>query len=260
MDLQLAGRTALITGASKGIGFAIASRLAEEQCNVCLISRSSHPLEEAAAKISAISKVAVSWRAIDLGATKAAELIFEACPLADILINNAGAIPGGDIFEVDEPSWRAAWDAKVYGYINLTRCYMKAFKERRQGVVVNILGAAGELRDPYYIAGSMGNAALISFTKAIGHWSTQFGVRVVGVSPGPVSTERLIRLQKHKALRKFGDESKWEAALANFPFGRPATPEEVADAVVFLASPRSAYTSGAVLNLDGGITGGRQIP
>ena len=260
MDLQLAGQTALITGASKGIGFAIAQRFAAEGCNVCLVSRSAKSLEEAAAKISLASKVRVAFHAIDLGESRAAERICKACPDADIVVNNAGAIPGGDLFEVEEPAWRAAWDAKVFGYINLTRCYMAAFKERRKGVIVNILGIAGELRDPYYLAGSMGNAALIAFTKAVGAWSTQYGVRVVGVSPGPVSTERLIRLQKHKALRKFGSEDQWQAALANFPFGRPATPEEVADAVAFFASPLSAYTSGSVLNLDGGISGGRQIP
>jgi 3-oxoacyl-[acyl-carrier protein] reductase len=260
MDYRLAGRTALITGASKGIGFAIAQAMAAQGCNLWLISRDGESLSKAAAKISAGSKVRVTTLATDVGAPGAAEHIFKACPGADIVVNNAGSIPSGTIFQVDEAAWRASWDCKVFGYINMSRCYMAAMKERREGVIVNILGIAGELRDAAYLAGSVGNAALIAFTKAMGAWSPQFGVRVVGVSPGPVSTERLIKMQKYKALQKTGSEEGWEKALTTFPFGRAATPEEVADAVVFLASPLSAYTSGAVLNLDGGITGGRPIP
>jgi len=260
MDFRLNGRTALITGASKGIGFAIAQALAAQRCDLCLVSRDGESLSKAAAKISAGSDVYISTHAIDIGEPGAAERIFKACPTADIVVNNAGNIPAGTIFQVDEAAWRASWDSKVFGYINISRCYMAAMKERRDGVIVNILGIAGELRDAAYIAGSVGNAALIAFTKALGAWSPQFGVRVVGVSPGPVSTDRLIKIQKHKSVQKSGSEEGWEKVLETFPFGRAATPEEVAHAVVFLASPLSAYTSGEVLNLDGGIAGGRPIP
>lgn len=260
MNLDLAGKTAVVTGASKGIGLATAKRFAEEGCNLCLVSRSSERLAEAATQIRTTHAVDVSTVAIDMGTPESIPLIRAACPSPDIVVNNAGDIPPGTIEDLNAQSWRNAWDAKVFGYINLTSAYFPDFKAKQAGVVVNVLGIAGDVLDGNLIAVSTGNAALSAFTRAMGAWSAQFGVRVVGVNPGPVATDRLIAIQKKKAELKLGDASRWTEAVGGFAFGRAAIPEEIANAIAFLASPVSAYTSGAILTIDGGASAGRPIP
>ena len=153
---------------------------------------------------------------------------------------------------MDEATWRAAWDLKLFGYINLSRAVYARMKAKRQGVIVNVIGAAGEKMNALYIAGSAANASIMAFTKALGGASHADGIRVVGINPGPVATDRLISLHKQQARTKFGDESRYEELFQGMSFGRPATPEEIASAVAFLASDRSAYTTGTVLTIDGG--------
>ena len=169
----------------------------------------------------------------------------------DLLVNNAGAIPAGTLQSVDDATWRAAWDLKVFGYIGLTRALYPRLAERR-GVVVNVIGAAGEYFDPNYITGSAGNAALMAFTRSLGKAAPKDGMRVVGINPGPVGTGRIETLLRARALREFGDEQRWEEYYRTMAFGRPATPEEIGSAVAFLASPRSGYTTGTILTIDGG--------
>ena len=260
MLLDLTGKTAVITGGSKGIGLATAHRLAAEGCNVCLVARSQKPLEAVAADIREIHQVAVTTVAVDLACEESIVQIQKVCCSPDILVNNAGEIPPGTIEDLDSMAWRRAWESKVFGYINLTTAYFPAFKAKRSGVVVNVLGIAGDLLDGNLIAVSTGNAALAAFTKALGAWAPQFGLRVLGVNPGPVSTDRMIDIQKKKAKAKLGDETKWQEAISNFAFGRAASPEEIANAIAFLASPISAYTSGAILAIDGGASAGGSIP
>ena len=254
MDLQLSGRTALITGSSKGIGLAVAQWFAREGVNVCMVARSADRLQEEAAAIGQASGVTVRTLAADLADAAARERVVETFPDIDILVNNAGAIPGGSIADVDEPTWRTAWDLKVYGYIGLTRHYLQKMKERRRGVIVNIIGVGGERLDALYIAGAAGNAGLMAFTRAIGGNSPEFGVRVVGVNPGPVLTGRIETLNRKRAATLYGDENRWRESFAKMPFGRPATTDEIAASVVFLASDLSSYTSGTIVTIDGGIT------
>jgi NAD(P)-dependent dehydrogenase (short-subunit alcohol dehydrogenase family) len=258
MDLRLAGRTAVITGGSRGIGLATAMRLAAEGCHIRLVARSPERLRDAAAQVLAAGAPSCEHLALDLSAPTAPGAIVEAFPEVDLLVNNAGEIPGGSLFDVPEEKWRRSWDVKVFGYMALVKAYYPQLS-RVQGVVVNIIGLAGEMLDAEYIAGSVGNAALIAFTKAFGGVSVSDGVRVVGINPGPVLTDRSINLLKARAVRRGGDESGWQALAANYPMSRMATPEEIADAVAFLASPLSAYTSGCVLNIDAGVSNRRSI-
>jgi len=253
MDLGLAGRTALVTGASKGIGLAIARWFAREGVNLCLVARSGDLLATEAEAIRAAAQVNVQTLAADMSDAAARESVFRAFPDVDILVNNAGAVPGGDIQDVDEAAWRAGWDLKVYGYIGMTRLYLARMKERRRGVIVNIIGAGGEKLTYGYIAGSAGNASLMAFTRAIGGTSPSFGVRVLGINPGPVATERAEYLARQRAA-KAGDESRWKDGFSKMPFGRPATVDEIAAAAVFLASDLSGYTSGTIVTIDGGLT------
>ena len=239
MDLNLKGKRALVTGGSKGIGRACAEVLATEGCSVLVAARNPQPGPGA--------------KAVDLSQRGAAEALADWAGELDILVNNAGAIPGGDLLRVDEDTWRRAWDLKMFGYLNLTRQVYARMKARRAGVIVNILGNAGEKLDASYIAGSTANAGLMAFTRALGGASHADGIRVVGVNPGPVATDRLKGLFRQRAEAKFGDPERYPELFAGMSFGRPATPEEIAWTVAFLASERSAYTTGCVVTIDGGL-------
>ena len=238
MELNLKGKRALVTGASKGIGRACMEMLEAEGCTVLGVSRSIAP--------------GTRTKAADLSVRGVAEEVAAWAGELDILVNNAGAIPGGDLLKVDEETWRKAWDLKVFGYINLTRAVYAGMKKRGRGAIVNVIGAAGEKMNAAYITGSMGNAGLMAFTRALGGASHADGIRVVGINPGPVATDRLISLHKQMAQTKLGDASRYEELFKDMSFGRPGTPQEIANAVAFFASDRSAYTSGTILTIDGG--------
>jgi len=253
MELDLTGKQALVTGASKGIGRATAARLAAEGCDVVLVARTAADLDRAREEIRAQHNVAVTTVPLDLSNGDAARGLARDFPDIDILVNNAGAIPGGTIDEIDEARWRQAWDLKVFGYINLCRAYLALMKRRKRGVIVNIIGSAGERLDAAYIAGSAGNASLMAFTRALGGAAPEQGVRVVGINPGPVATDRLVTLLKKRAQDRLGDAARWQELTTTMPFGRAAKPDEIAAMAVFLASDLSAYTTGTIVTIDGGI-------
>jgi NAD(P)-dependent dehydrogenase (short-subunit alcohol dehydrogenase family) len=253
MDLQLAGKRVLITGGSKGIGRAIAKLLASEGCDVLLVARDADALEEAAAAVRAQFPVNVSTMATDLSTDATVRAVADWAGDVDILVNNAGAIPPGTLTSVDDAAWRKAWDLKVFGYISLSRAVYPMMAARKHGVIVNVIGAAGQWLPPAYLAGATGNAALMAFTKALARGSHADGIRVVAINPGPVETKRLETMQRANAERDLGDPERWREMFKTMPFGRPAKPAEIAAAVAFLASPLSGYTSGTVLTIDGGV-------
>jgi NAD(P)-dependent dehydrogenase (short-subunit alcohol dehydrogenase family) len=250
MDLGLGGRTAIITGASKGIGRACARRLALEGVHVHLVARTAGDLENVASEIRQTANVRVTVLAADLGTSAGLKALADAASDADILVNNAGAIPAGNIDAIDEDTWRHAWDLKVFGYINLMRIWNARMRERGRGVIVNIIGAGGERPSAGYAAGAGGNAALMALTRALGGASTRYGVRIVGINPGAIATDRMVTMLKVRAKEKFGDESRWQEMLD--PVFPPGTPEQIADATAFLASDLSANTTGTILTIDGG--------
>ena len=252
MDLNLRGKRALVTGASKGIGRACAQRLAEEGCDVVLVARTADALEEAAAEIRSRFQVSAQAIPADLSAQSGIERVAAEAGEIDILVNNAGSVPGGDLVSLDDAAFRSGWDLKVFGYVSMSRAFYLGLKARG-GVIVNIIGAAGEWLDPGYIAGSTGNAALMAFTRSLGKEAKTEGVRVVGINPGSVATGRMERRLRGRAQEQFGDEERWRELTAHLPFGRPAAPEEIAAATAFLASPLSGYTTGTVLTIDGGV-------
>jgi hypothetical protein len=251
MDLGVKGKTALITGASKGIGRGVAESLAAEGCNLRLAARSGDMLEQAAAEIRDAYGVTVGVHACDVTAPGVIDEL-AAAGIPDILVNNAGAIPAGDIEAMVEERWRDAWELKVFGYINMTRKFFSAMKQRGHGVICNVTGLAADKTDFNYVAGTTGNAGLNAFTKAIGGVSLEFGVRVFAVSPGPVQTERLIGLLKTRAVQDGGKEDNWQSYMSGMPMQRAATVAEVADTVAFLVSDRATYFSGQVVTVDGG--------
>ncbi|MEM7250491.1 MAG: SDR family oxidoreductase [Pseudomonadota bacterium] len=255
MDLGLNGKSVLITGASKGIGRATAESFAREGAALIHITaRSEKELESVADDLEPRFGCQVRTYALDLTDASARDSLIANTIDADILINNAGAIPSGSMYAVDDEAWRKGWDLKVFGYINMTRSFYRAMTERGHGVIVNDIGNSGENPDFDYVAGSCGNASLMTFTRAIGSRSLNHGVRVVAVNPGPVDTGRMETMLRQRAGVMLGDESRWQELLERFPGGRAATPEEVADLIAFCASERAGYLSGSIVTLDGGIS------
>nr|MBF0682590.1 SDR family oxidoreductase [Pseudomonas sp.] len=196
---------------------------------------------------------------LDMTAPGAIEEIARQAGDIDVLVNNAGSIPGGNLWDVDADRWRQGWELKVFGYIDLIRAVYPLMKARQGGVILNNIGNGGENFDFDYIAGTTGNAALMAFTRALGGKSLNDGIRVMGVNPGPVATERIDKILKNRAQAVLGDASLYTELTAKFPLGRAAHVQEVADMFVFLASPRSAYTSGSIVTIDGGIASNRSI-
>jgi NAD(P)-dependent dehydrogenase (short-subunit alcohol dehydrogenase family) len=256
MDLHLRGKRVLITGASKGIGAAGAEVFAEEGCDVIIAARSGDALQQLSQRLRSAHQVNVTPHVVDLRDGAALAKLAEAAGNIDILVNNAGDIPQGTLESLDEQKWRHAWELKVYGYINLTRHIYTNMKRQGHGVIVNILGAAGERLNNSYIAGSTGNAGLMAFTRTLGSRSLADNIRVVGINPGPVETDRMTTRLKYTAKQQFGDENRWRELTRNMPLGRAASTREIADMMAFLASDRSAYTTGVVMTIDGGLTAG----
>ncbi|MBI0538001.1 SDR family oxidoreductase [Roseomonas sp. KE2513] len=250
MELQLSGKCALVTGASKGIGKAIALGLAAEGCALTLVSRDEAALRCAAEEIVEQGGPIPRVIPADLSHQAEVERVASEAGDLDILVNNAGAIPAGNLLDVDDATWRAAWDLKVFGTIGLSRAFYPVLKASR-GVIINIIGAAGERMNPDYIAGSSGNAALMAFTRSLAIGAAKDGIRVMGINPGPVATERNEVLLRARATKELGDAERWREFQTTMPFGRAATVEEIAAAATFLASSRSGYTSGSILTING---------
>jgi NAD(P)-dependent dehydrogenase (short-subunit alcohol dehydrogenase family) len=252
MDLDLKGRTVLITGASKGIGEVIAESMAAEGCNLHIAARDEAAMQALAARLRRDHGVTVSVHRSDLGRTDDVQALGEACADVDILVNNAGDIPPGTLAEIDGETWRKAWDVKVYGYVDLTRIIYPRMCARKRGVIINIVGAAARTPNHRYIAGCMANIALNMFTQCLGGESMRHNVRVVAINPGPTVPGRHLPHVMARAKRLLGDESRWPELHAKFPSGRAGKASEIAEAVIFLASDRAGFISGATIDVDGG--------
>jgi 3-oxoacyl-[acyl-carrier protein] reductase len=252
MDLELSGKSVLITGGSRGIGYASASAFVREGARVILVGSTPESVHAAAQELNDKYESLIEAISVDLTNADSLTRLMDRVGTLDVLVNNAGAIPGGGLEDIEDARWRAAWDLKVYGYINITRGALTSMMKRGSGVIVNVIGIAGSAPRYDYLCGSMANIALMNFTRAVGAYATQRSVRVVGVNPGPTKTERLVALYKARALQRFGDDTRWSEMLSHLPFGRPAEPSEMADLIVFLASSRASYLSGVVIDADGG--------
>lgn len=254
MDLGLKGLRALVTGASQGIGRAVAHALAREGAHLHLVARNADALQDTARDLAARYGVDVAVHPADLSARGGAASMAAQCADADIVVNNAGNTPRGDILAVDEEAWRQGWELKVFGYINLTREFYRHMQARRAGVIVNVIGIGADKYEYAYAAGGTGNAALAALTRIVGSASLEYGVRVVGVHPGWVETEKAKRTLRKRAADELGDGERWQELVRDWPRGRLIQPEEVADVVAFVASARASAMSGVIVTVDAGFT------
>jgi hypothetical protein len=229
--------------------------LAEEGCILDIAGREAEALANARAKLLGASSE-VRTHSVDLSRIEDQDLLVESCRNIDILVNNAGSNPAGFLEDTSDSVWRSSWDLKVFGYINLCRSFYRLMKERRSGVILNIIGYAGERLNSRYIIGTTSNAALMAFTRSVGSVSPDYGVRVIGVNPGYTSTDRAQSMMQTISEKQFGSAERWrevEAGL-NLPFGRMAEPAEVANVAAFLVSRCASYVSGTIVTVDGGAT------
>lgn len=252
MDLGLKGRRALVTGGSKGIGLACAQSLAAEGVDIVLCARDAGRLDEAASALRSRHQVAVTAIAADLSKGPERERLIGEAGEIEILINNAGSIPGGSLLDISMERWEEAWSLKVTGYVHMTKLALDGMSARKSGAIVNVIGMAGRQPSWAYICGATGNAGLIAFTEAVGGKSVDFGVRVFGINPSPTRTDRILSISRQWAASKFGDETRWREAMGRLPFERLCEPAEIADVATMLCSPRAGYVSGTVLDIDGG--------
>ena len=260
MDMQLGGKTVLVTGASKGIGLASARLFAAEGCRLRLTARGAPGLEQVAEELRKAHGTDVRIFPADLSKHEDVVRLGNSCKDVDILVNNAGGIPRGTIEEIDLAVWKRSWDLKVFGYIGLTQIVFPAMCARGSGTIVNVIGSAAERPDRNYVAGCMANAALNMMVECLGEDSVRHGVRVVAVNPGPVMTDRFMEGLLWRAKKRYNNPERWPEILEkDLPIKRAGTPEEVAGMVVFLASDRASYISGAGIRIDGGFAGSLKV-
>jgi NAD(P)-dependent dehydrogenase (short-subunit alcohol dehydrogenase family) len=252
MDLGLEGKVVLITGGSKGIGLACALAFAAEGARIAICSRASDNIERARAQIKDAFGVAADL--VDaVAAGKMIETVEERLGPIDVLVNSAGAAKRTPPDDLTPAVWREAFDAKFFSYINVIDPVVKGMAKRGSGVIVSVIGAGGKVASSTHLAGGSANAALMLATAGLGATYAGRGVRVVAVSPGLTETERVAEgLAADARLANISIDEARRRSVARLPLGRMASAEEIADAIVFLASARAGYVTGATLAMDGG--------
>ncbi|MEJ1171699.1 SDR family oxidoreductase [Variovorax sp. CCNWLW235] len=262
MDLQLQDRHVLITGGSKGIGLACALGFLREGARVSLVSRDLQNLEQGRKTLVeafAEAEGRVSVQAADLkdpaGAVAALDAAEQAFGPVDVLVNSAGAARRTPPDELNAAAWHDAMDAKYFTYIHMIDPVVKRMGQRGSGAIVNVIGQGGKVASPVHMAGGAANAALMLVSAGMASAYAAKGVRVNAVNPGLTLTERLQEgLKADAKLQGIGSEEALQRAKARLPLGRIAAPEEIANAVVFLASPKASYITGAIVAMDGAVT------
>jgi 3-oxoacyl-[acyl-carrier protein] reductase len=259
MDTAIRGKVAMVSGASKGIGRAVAERLAAEGARLSLCARGAAALGDLARALQDKHGVAcLAWpgdlsRPDDIrGWVRATAERFGGI---DILINNAGAAQGGAFLDLPDQAWLDSWQLKLLGYIRVAREVFPHLVARRGGRIVNVIGIAGVQPMENYMIGGAANAALLNFTKALADEGAPHGVLVTGVNPGPIRTDRWDGMvARWSAVKGVTPDEAEREILKGVPLKRPGTPDEVANVVVFLASELSTYVTGTTIAVEGGMT------
>ena len=256
MDLGLAGKVVVVTGASKGIGFACAEAFAREGAKVALVSRSAQNLDAALARLPSSAHDPIAIAADLVRAEEAARMaadIQSALGPIDVLVNSAGAAKRYPPDELDAGAWHAAMDAKFFSYIHPTDAVGRQMVARGAGSIVNVIGAGGKTASPVHLPGGSANAALMLATVGLAAAWGPKGVRVNGINPGGTLTSRVQEgLRAESRMIGRSPEEILAEQQARIPLRRLASPEEIATVALFLASPRASYVTGAIVPMDGG--------
>ncbi len=258
MELGIAGRVAIVTGSSRGIGRAVAERLCREGARVALCARNPESLAEAQRVLEAISGGQVLTVEADLTDPAAAGRVVEATVSAwgriDILVNNAGAARGIPFDELTEDLWLENLKLKLFGYLRMARLVLPHLRRNGWGRIVNVAGLAGLQPSPLSMPIGLNNAGILNVMKALAEAEAAHNILVTTVCPGPILTERQTRLLQDVARTKgITLEAAQNEATSAIPLRRMGRPEEVADMVTFLASERASYITGSLVIVDGGL-------
>jgi NAD(P)-dependent dehydrogenase (short-subunit alcohol dehydrogenase family) len=258
MDLGLAGKVALVTGASRGIGRAIAAALAGEGCDIVAVARSTDALEQLGETLARDTGRRVVPCIADLreadGVARAVATAEQEFRRLDILVNNAGTTRRGDVFALAESDWQEGFALKFFGYVRMTRACWPLLK-KVQGAVVNIIGIGGRTPGADFAIGGSVNAGLLAFTKTMAEIGIRDGVRVNAINPGAIETDRLLaRIKRYAEENALSLEDARRALPPEMGVERFGRAEEIADAVAFLAGARAGYLQGALIDVDGGAT------
>ena len=250
MDLGLSGRAALVTGASKGLGRAIALALAGEGMDVAIVARNRDGLEAVKREIEGKGRRALAHVA-DLkepaAATAAVEAAVKAFGKLDLLVNNAGATKGGDFLNLTDADWTDSFGLKFFTYVRMSRVAWPHLKAARGGIV-NIAGVAGRTGASDFVAVGAVNAALALVTKALADRGVADGVRVNAINPGVTVTN----LHRRGGMSEENYAAFLTRAKETHPLGRPGQAHEMAAMILFLASEKAAFITGETIAIDGG--------
>ena len=254
MDLQLNGKVAIVTGASRGIGRSIAQVLAAEGVRLVLVARSKDQLDEVAASCLVDTLVHVA----DLRDPAAPAAVVAAAIThfgqIDLLVNNAGATRRGDFLLMTDADWDDGFALKFFGAVRLSRAAW-VHLQQHQGAIINIVGVGGRTGSAEFTVGGSVNAALLNLTKSLADRGIRDGIRVNAINPGAILTERLHTRVKSYAAEQGVEEAAAPAQMAQaLGVARFGEPEEIARMVAFLASPLSGYCQGSIVDVDGGQT------
>jgi NAD(P)-dependent dehydrogenase (short-subunit alcohol dehydrogenase family) len=259
MDLQLQAKHVLITGGSKGIGLACARGFLQEGARVSLVSRQITHLQKAQQVLQAeFPESQVFTFAADL---MQAQLALDALNAAegalgavDVLVNSAGAAKRTPVDELTPQAWADAMQAKYFTYINIIDPTIKRMAQRRSGAVINIVGNGGKVASPIHLPGGSANAALMLASVGLANAYGPQGVRVNAINPGLTLTDRLQEgFAADARMRGVSTDEVLNQSIAKLPLGRIATPEEIANAAVFLASSKASYITGICMSMDGAL-------
>lgn len=258
MELGLNGKVALVTGANRGIGAAIAMELAREGAHLCLVARDLTKLNEVAAAIRGMANVRTAVHAADLrepaSADAAVKTAIDAFGRLDILVNNAGATKRADFFTLTDEDFQDGFALKFHGYVRMTRAAWPHLRGVK-GNIVNIVGIGSRAGSAEFTIGGSVNVAILNFTKAMADIGVKDGVRVNAINPGLIETERFGRtVERNMRERSMSRAQVIEFLLSRGGTTRVGQPEEIGAMTAFLASSKADFIQGAIIDVDGGAT------
>jgi NAD(P)-dependent dehydrogenase (short-subunit alcohol dehydrogenase family) len=258
VELELNGKVALVTGASRGIGAAIAMELAREGVHVCLVARDLARLNDVATAVRRTANVRTAVHATDLrdpdAAPDAVKAAVDGLGRLDILVNNAGATKRADFFVLTEADWQDGFALKFHGYVRMTRAAWPHLRSVR-GNIVNIVGIGSRSGSAEFTIGGSVNVAILNFTKAMADIGIKDGVRVNAINPGLIETDRFTRnIERTMRDRSCSRDEAIAFLLSSYGTTRVGRPEEIGAMTAFLASSKADFIQGSIIDVDGGAT------